>query len=106
MGLKLLTIAGLRAPAYIDAVTAGAPAALAGLRKDDLILKVGADFIADCKAYQDVAARLAPGAPVTILVKRNIEGQDQVVAAVVTPIEARLPLRPMPRPATTGASTP
>ena len=97
IGLKLFTLAGKGAPAYVDAVVPGSPAALAGLQKDDLVLRVGEVYVESCKAYLEEAAKFAPGVPVALLIKR----QDQVLALRLTPAEPRTRPGQTPERATT-----
>jgi S1-C subfamily serine protease len=85
VGLRLFTLAGPGAPAYVDSIVPGSPADLAGLRKDDLILRVGSEYVDSCKAYLEQAAKFAPAVPVTLLVKR----QEQVLPVRLTPIQPR-----------------
>jgi serine protease Do len=71
LGIRLFTLGGRRAPAYIDRVKPGSPAAKAGLRSDDLILSIGGQRVRYASEYKKLLAQLEPGKPVTIIVKRK-----------------------------------
>lgn len=58
-------------PAYVDRVGAGSPAARAGLRADDLIVRVDDYAVRTCKEFRDVLQRFAPGQQVTVTFKRG-----------------------------------
>ena len=64
-------------PAYVDRVVAGSPAARAGLRADDLIVRVDDYAVRTCKEFRDVLQRYAPGQQVTVTFKRG----DRVLTA-------------------------
>ena len=81
LGIRLFTLGGRRAPAYIDRVKPGSPAAKAGLRSDDLILSIGGERIRYASEYKKILAQLTPGKPVTIIVKRKAKA----VTVQVTP---------------------
>ena len=80
-GIRLFTLSGTRAPAYVDRVTAGSPAKLAGLRKDDLILAIGDVVVRNCREYGEALKALTPGKPVVFLIKRKAS----VKAVTLTP---------------------
>ena len=81
LGIRLFTLSGKRAPAYVDSVVAASPAAAAGVRKDDLLLAIGREAVRTCEEYAEALKALAPGRPVTLLVKRG----QQVLALTATP---------------------
>ena len=81
LGIRLFTLSGKRAPAYVDRVASGSPAAEAGVRKDDLILSLGRTRVSTCEAYDEALAELVPGRPVGLLLKRG----RQVLTVTVTP---------------------
>lgn len=58
-------------PAYVDRVVAGSPAARAGLRADDLVVRVDDYAVRTCKELRDVLQRYAPGQQVTVTFKRG-----------------------------------
>lgn len=71
LGIRLFTLSGKRAPAYVDRVDTGSPAADAGVHKDDLVLAVGSDAVRTCAQYEEAVADLVPGRAVTLLLKRG-----------------------------------
>ncbi len=71
VGIRLFTLSGKRAPAYVDRVLPGSPAAEAGLRKDDLILAIGDDRVPNIRAAEGALATLKPGEETTFTVKRR-----------------------------------
>ena len=73
LGIRLFAFAGKRAPAYIDRVIAGSPAAKAGLKKDDLILAISGEVIRNTRDYKNAFKKLRPGTQTTIVVKRKLE---------------------------------
>ena len=81
VGIRLFTLSGKRAPAYVDRVAAGSPARRAGVRKDDLILAVAGTVVRNCRECEQALATLAPGRPVALLVKRK----HSVKSLTVTP---------------------
>jgi serine protease Do len=64
-------------PAYVDRVIAGSPAARAGLRPDDLIVRIDDYSIRSCKELREILARYVPGQTVQLTYKRG----DKVVQA-------------------------
>jgi serine protease Do len=81
LGIRLFTLSGKRAPAYVDRIEAGSPAAEAGVRKDDLVLAVGRNAVRTCEQYDEALAELVPGRAVTLLLKRG----QRVLTLSVTP---------------------
>lgn len=80
-GIRLFTLSGKRAPAYVDRVALGSPARDAGIRKDDLILAVAGVVVRNCRECEDALAALEPGKPVALLIKRKAT----VAAVTLTP---------------------
>ncbi len=60
-------------PAYIDRVAAGSPAATAGLRPDDLIVRIDEYSIRTCKELREILAKYAPGQTVQVTYKRGTQ---------------------------------
>jgi serine protease Do len=58
-------------PAYVDRVIAESPAAKAGLRPDDLIVRVDDYSIRTCKELREVLAKYSPGQTVQLSYKRG-----------------------------------
>ena len=73
LGVRLFRFGGRRAPAYIDRVISGSPAASVGLRPDDVILAIGDERIKTVSHYDQVLQTLAPGEAIEITVKRDQE---------------------------------
>ena len=71
VGIRLFTLSGKKAPAYVDRVSAGSPAGKAGIRKDDLVLSVARTVVRNCREYEDAVKGLEPGKPAVFLVKRK-----------------------------------
>lgn len=71
VGIRLFTLSGKKAPAYIDRVIPDSPAAKAGLRKDDLVLAIGGKSVRNCRDYKEVEAGLTPGKDTGFIVKRK-----------------------------------
>ncbi len=71
IGLRLFTMSGKRAPAYIDRIVSGSPAEKAGLKKDDLILSVDTQTVRNVSEYQKLAKTLQPGQESLFTVKRK-----------------------------------
>lgn len=72
-GLRLFMHGGLSAPAYVDSVRAGSPAAAAGLRQDDLVLRVGEVVVRDVRECRAALAKMTPGVPTVLVLKRKNE---------------------------------
>jgi S1-C subfamily serine protease len=71
-GLVLFQPAGRQSPpAYVDRVVADSPAAKAGLKSDDLIVRLDDYSIRTCKELGEVLKRYAPGKAVQVTYKRG-----------------------------------
>ena len=72
LGLRLQRAHLVRSPlAYVDVVRRGSPAALAGVRPDDLVFRVGPRTIRSCRDYDEALSELAPGQQVELTLKRG-----------------------------------
>ena len=71
LGIRLFKLSGKRAPAYVDRVTSGSPAAKAGIRKDDLVLVLGSEVVRSVRDYDEAFKELHPGDEIEIVVKRK-----------------------------------
>lgn len=71
LGFRLFLISGKDAPAYVDQVTPGSPAAKAGLQSDDLILAVNGEVVRSCGEYLAAEKKLAPGRAAQFSIKRQ-----------------------------------
>ncbi|HLU39646.1 MAG TPA: trypsin-like peptidase domain-containing protein [Planctomycetota bacterium] len=58
-------------PAYVERVVPGSPAALAGIKPDDLIVHVDGQPVRTCRQFHEAAAKLRPGQKVAITYKRG-----------------------------------
>jgi len=100
LGIRLFTLGGKRAPAYIDSVQRDSPADKAGLRKDDLVMIVGGEIVRSVGDYQKALALLTPGKEVPLLVKRKRD----IVRVLITPAaEKPLEEKAPPEPAANGS---
>src|SRR5260370_394548 len=66
-------------------VTEGAPAKKAGVKKDDVLLKVGAEAATGVRQVVALVRRAAPGSELTLRVKRGGKEQDIAVKVGVLP---------------------
>ncbi len=83
VGVKLFGLTGgSRAPAYIDRVLAGAPAAESGLRPDDLIVSVEGEVVRNIGDYRNLEAKLLAGKAVLFVVKRG----QELLQIQITPV--------------------
>jgi serine protease Do len=73
LGIRVFKLSGLGAPAYIERVVPSSSAASAGLKKDDLVLKVGDRVVQNCREYLLAEESLAPGQSVPLTLKRKQE---------------------------------
>ena len=73
IGIKLFTLSGRRAPAYVDRVVAESPAERAGIAKDDLVLSIGGETVRNVGDYLKAEAQLTTGQPVRLVIKRRNE---------------------------------
>jgi serine protease Do len=85
LGIRLFSLAGTRAAAYVDRVLPQSPAAAAGIQADDLILNVDGKPVRDVRSYQQIVATLTPGKEVFVVVKRK----NNILRVPVTPVPAR-----------------
>lgn len=85
VGIRLFTLSGDKAPAYVDSVAPGSPAQAAGVRKDDLVLAIGQEIVRNCREYADAVARLRPGQPVRLMLKRGMTIQTAVLTPTALP---------------------
>jgi serine protease Do len=71
LGIRLFTLGGKRAPAFVDRVLPQSPAAAAGIRADDLILSLGGRKLRSVGDYEDAVKSLTFAKPIEILIKRK-----------------------------------
>ena len=73
-GIVLFQQAGRQSPpAYVDRVLDGSPAATAGLRPDDLIVRIDDYSIRSCKELHEILQKYQPGQTVTVTYKRGTQ---------------------------------
>jgi serine protease Do len=82
LGIRLFALGGRNAPAFIDAVTPGSPAAQAGLKTDDLVVTIGGQVVRNASDFRRLAAALAVGEEVVIEVKRK----NELVSVKLVPV--------------------
>jgi serine protease Do len=85
LGLRLFRLGGRKAPAYVDRVAAGGPAAAAGIKSDDLIISINGQAVRDATEFEKIAASLSIGEEIPIVVKRG----DRLTPLSITPRAAR-----------------
>ncbi len=73
LGIRLFALGGRKAPAFIDSVVSGSPAALAGLKTDDLVVTIGGQVVRDASDFRRLVAALPVGKEVVVEVKRKNE---------------------------------
>ncbi|HMC12552.1 MAG TPA: trypsin-like peptidase domain-containing protein, partial [Pirellulaceae bacterium] len=73
LGIRLFLLGGRRAPAYIDRVSPGSPAAAAGLKTDDLVVTIASQVVRDASDFRRIVESLRIGSEVTMEVKRKNE---------------------------------
>ena len=73
LGIRLFRLSGKRAPAYIDRIIPESPAAKAGLMKDDLLLRIGNEFVNNIQSFDEIAGELKVGEEITVIYKRKNE---------------------------------
>lgn len=82
LGIRLFALGGRRAPAYIDRVIPGSPAAAAGLKSDDLVVTIGGQVVRDAGQFRQIADGLAIGQEVVVEVKRR----NELLTVKLTPV--------------------
>lgn len=85
LGFRLLLISGKDAPAYVDKVAPGSPAAKAGLQSDDLILTVNGEVVRSCGEYLAAEKKLVPGHAVQFAIKRQKAVLQMTIAVAEEP---------------------
>jgi serine protease Do len=71
LGIRLFALGGRKAPAYIDRVIPGGPAAAAGLKTDDLVVSIAGQVVRDAGDFKRLIDSLPVGTEVAIEVKRK-----------------------------------
>lgn len=70
-----------RGGALVESVSEGTPAAAAGFRVEDIVLKVGGQPVEDEAGFRQMVSRLGPGSMVEFLVRRG--GKDVTLKATL-----------------------
>ncbi len=87
MGLTLSTVKG-EAGVRLTDVTAGGPAAAAGLKSGDVILKINGRDVAGDNGFRDILSEFRPGDRLDVIAERDgnrVEARPTLVAEGVTP---------------------
>jgi S1-C subfamily serine protease len=82
LGIRLFALGGRKAPAFIDRVISGSPAAAAGLKSDDLVVTIGGQIVRDAGEFRRIVATLAVGQEVVVEVKRK----NELLTVKLTPV--------------------
>jgi serine protease Do len=82
LGIRLFALGGRKAPAYIDRVIPGAPAAAAGLKTDDLVVTIGGQVVRDAGDFKRLMDALPVGTEVVVEVKRK----NDLLSVRLTPV--------------------
>jgi serine protease Do len=82
LGIRLFALGGRKAPAYIDRVVPGGPAAEAGLKTDDLVVTIAGQVVRDASDYKRLVEALPVGTEVVVEVKRK----NEVVSVRLVPV--------------------
>lgn len=86
LGIRLFDVGGRLRPAYVERVRPGSPAALAGVRPDDLILSIAGRPVATCADYAKAVRGLRADDALELVVKRGSE-----IVTLTTPAAAARP---------------
>jgi S1-C subfamily serine protease len=73
LGIRIFKLTGRRAPAYVDRVIDGSPAAEAGVKKDDLILTFNGEWVRNVRDYESITEDLKAGQMITLTIKRGLD---------------------------------
>jgi serine protease Do len=73
LGVRLFVLGGRRAPAYVDRVVAGSPAAAAGIKTDDLVISIDGKPVRSADDFKRLVDALKAGQQVVVEVKRKNE---------------------------------
>lgn len=71
LGVRLFALGGRKAPAYIDRILPGSPAAQAGIKADDLVVTLAGQVVKDASDFRRIADALPARREVVIEVKRK-----------------------------------
>src|SRR5262249_49358932 len=82
LGIVLVPDVLERTPPDVDHVRAGAPAATAGVKSDDLIVFVGDNLVHSCKGFREELARIERDQELRLMLMRG----QELVEAVLKPM--------------------
>lgn len=82
LGIRLFALGGRKSPAYVDRILPGSPAALAGLKSDDLIVSIAGQVVRDAGEFQRISLSLPVGQEVVVEVKRK----NELLSVRMTPV--------------------
>jgi serine protease Do len=85
LGIRLFALGGRRAPAYIDRVLAGGPAASAGLKTDDLVVTIAGQVVRDASEFRRIVESLSVGKEVVVEIKRG----NELLSVRLVPVAAK-----------------
>lgn len=81
LGIRLFALSGNKAAPYIDRVVENSPAAIAGLKPDDLVLEVAGHRVTHVSDFKRIVQSLPTDKPVNISVKRK----NEIIEAKLVP---------------------
>lgn len=90
LGIRLFALGGRKAPAYVDRVLPGSPAAEAGIKNDDLVVSIGGEVVRDAGDFKRLSENLPAGVEVSLEVKRK--NDLLTIRLKPTPVKAANPL--------------
>jgi serine protease Do len=82
LGIRLFALGGRKAPAFVDRVIPGSPAATAGLKADDLVVTIAGQIVRDAGEFRRIVGGLAIGQEVVVEIKRKTE----LLSVKLTPV--------------------
>lgn len=71
VGIRVSKVGYRQVLPFVERVTRHSSAALAGVRKDDLILSINGRQVTDIKAYQKLMKRILPGETISMVLRRG-----------------------------------
>jgi serine protease Do len=82
LGIRLFALGGRKAPAFVDRIIPGSPAATAGLKSDDLVVTIAGQVVRDAGEFRRIVGGLAIGQEVVVEVKRK----NELLSVKLTPV--------------------
>ena len=71
IGIRLFALGGRKGPAFVDRVVAESPAAVAGMKTDDLIISLAGKPVRSAEDFQKIMGTIIAGQNVVVEVKRK-----------------------------------